>query len=151
MSRLDWEKLGNKGWNLDNLAKHSAKSASLVVSSVAIVMIKLDAPCRFVPAALSTPEAARQGVGAETGTKHSVMVCLLVVSLASFTMQMILYTHPPNDVDIKVQEAPSPTALRTFPSLSSAQTLHNISLGHCACTSHFKLPSYLLLTSIAML
>lgn len=72
----DWEKLGNKGWNWDDLAKYSAKSSS------------------FVPASLSAEEIARRGLGAGSGWDKP------------FGDGPIKLTHPQvrTDLDIKVQE-----------------------------------------------
>lgn len=65
---LDWEKLGNKGWNWDDLAKYSAKSSSLVVSCATIICIyRRTLIYRFVPASLSAEEIARRGLGAGSG------------------------------------------------------------------------------------
>lgn len=69
---VDWEKLGNKGWNWDNLAKYSAKSASSVFFffPMRIELIRLKSTAagyRFIPAPLSADEAARRGLGPGSG------------------------------------------------------------------------------------
>lgn len=100
-----------------------------------IVIMELD-PCRFVPAALSTAEAAKRGLGAESGWDKAfgdgMSSCgpLDILHDSDDFTGPIKLTHPRirTNVDIKVQEVPSPTFPRNFHSLNSTQTLHNMGI-----------------------